>query len=588
MQNKSEKRNCQNCKKDFIVESEDFSFYEKIKVPPPTFCPLCRVERRMAYGNERKLFKAKDFFTGNEIFSLYPPESNKKVSLEKEWFKDNWNDLASGVDYDFSKNFFEQFFKLEKDAPVFCQRTQFMINSPYCANASGLKNCYLCFNSNYSENSMYGNATDQSKDCVDNSHISHSERCYESFWCQNCYQCYFTTMSSDSRNLWFCRNCISCNDCFGCVNLRNASYQIFNKQYTKEEYQEKIEKFHLYTISGLKKIREVARSFWNTQPVKYHQGIKNLNSYGSYVTNSKNVKDSYLIREGENIKYSQYLQVPKNKDCYDATTWGENMEMHYETCISGGNTYNLKFCIDCWPNSKNLEYCLSTFSSSDCFGCIGLKKRQYCIFNKQYTKEEYYKMVEKIKKHMNDFPYVDEKGRIYKYGEFFPIKFSPFGYNNSRAVQFFNMTKEKAKENGYPWIEVKKGEYKITKKASELSDSITDVDESIIKEVIECEKCKRPYRILADEFVFYKRENLPLPVICNDCRFERRIADRMKIELFERRCMCGGKKDINGKYINTVKHDHGESSCPEIFKTGYNPESNNIVYCESCYQKEVY
>jgi len=30
-----ETRNCQNCKKDFIIELDDFGFYEKIKVPIP-------------------------------------------------------------------------------------------------------------------------------------------------------------------------------------------------------------------------------------------------------------------------------------------------------------------------------------------------------------------------------------------------------------------------------------------------------------------------------------------------------------------------------------------------------------------------
>ena len=57
MENKSEKRICQNCKKDFIIEPEDFNFYEKIKVPPPTFCPWCRFIRRMAWRNERALYK---------------------------------------------------------------------------------------------------------------------------------------------------------------------------------------------------------------------------------------------------------------------------------------------------------------------------------------------------------------------------------------------------------------------------------------------------------------------------------------------------------------------------------------------------
>ncbi|MEI8174918.1 MAG: hypothetical protein WCG28_03140, partial [bacterium] len=70
MQNKK----CQNCKKDFTIESEDFNFYEKMKVPAPTFCPMCRVERRATFRNERKLFKVKDVLTGKNIFSLYPAE----------------------------------------------------------------------------------------------------------------------------------------------------------------------------------------------------------------------------------------------------------------------------------------------------------------------------------------------------------------------------------------------------------------------------------------------------------------------------------------------------------------------------------
>ena len=344
----------------------------------------------------------------------------------------------------------------------------------------------------------------------------------------------------------------------------------------------------LNTISGILETKEKARTFWLTKPVKNHQGLKNLNSTGSYVTHCKNVNDSFLMREGENIKYCQYLQVPKNKDCYDAFAWGANMELHYETCLSGGNSFNIKFCDNCWPNCKNLEYCASLFSSSDCFGCVGLKKKQYCIFNKQYEKKEYFEIVEKIKKHMNEMPYVDKKKNVYKYGEFFPIEHSQFGYNNSTAIQHFSMTKEEALKNGYPWIEVSRGEYTITQKALELPDSINDVNNNILKEVIECENCRNPYRILENEFLFYKKENLPLPTRCHDCRFERRIADRLKIQLYERVCMCAGISDQTSKYKNTVKHFHGDGSCKEKFKTGYSPDRPEIVYCEKCYQQEVY
>ena len=39
----SETRNCQNCKKDFLIEGDDFSFYKKLGVPSPTWCPDCRL-----------------------------------------------------------------------------------------------------------------------------------------------------------------------------------------------------------------------------------------------------------------------------------------------------------------------------------------------------------------------------------------------------------------------------------------------------------------------------------------------------------------------------------------------------------------
>ena len=48
---------CQNCSHDFVIESDDFTFYEKIKVPPPTFCPECRLVRRMNFKNERSFYK---------------------------------------------------------------------------------------------------------------------------------------------------------------------------------------------------------------------------------------------------------------------------------------------------------------------------------------------------------------------------------------------------------------------------------------------------------------------------------------------------------------------------------------------------
>jgi hypothetical protein len=71
----SETKQCQNCKRDFVIEAEDFKFYEKIKVPPPTFCPECRRQRRLIWRNERHLYKRTCDLCNKSIISMYPKET---------------------------------------------------------------------------------------------------------------------------------------------------------------------------------------------------------------------------------------------------------------------------------------------------------------------------------------------------------------------------------------------------------------------------------------------------------------------------------------------------------------------------------
>src|SRR3989344_8201029 len=68
----NEKKICQNCRGEFIIEPEDFSFYEKIGVPAPTFCPECRLVRRLAFRNERTLYRRACDLCKKEKVMMYP------------------------------------------------------------------------------------------------------------------------------------------------------------------------------------------------------------------------------------------------------------------------------------------------------------------------------------------------------------------------------------------------------------------------------------------------------------------------------------------------------------------------------------
>ena len=246
-----------------------------------------------------------------------------------------------------------------------------------------------------------------------------------------------------------------------------------------------------------------------------------------------------------------------------------------------------KFVLDSWPANQDIEYCTKCTSSSDLFGCVSLKKKSYCIFNKQYSKEDYFALREKIIQHMNEMPYTDKQGRIYRYGEFFPPEFSPFAYNETLAHDFFPLTKEAAEVKGYLWRDPEMHEYQTTIDANDLPDHIRDISDSILKEIIKCASCGKAYRVIQMELDFLRKMSLPLPRLCPSCRHVSRLQLRNVPRFYRSQCQCAGIQSENGIYQNTVSHFHTSSHCPNEFETSYAPERSEIVYCEQCYQLEV-
>lgn len=349
------------------------------------------------------------------------------------------------------------------------------------------------------------------------------------------------------------------------MNLRTKNYCIFNKQYTKEEYQAKLKELNFSSWENIVNMNKQAKEFWLKFPNKYIQGVQNVNVSGAYIANSKNVKKSYLIRGAEDIAYIQYGQYPPLRDSMDVTVTGET-ELVYESVTSGWAGSKVKFCNESWNGGRDLEYCLFCMSSNaNLFGCVGISKRQYCIFNKQYSKEEYFALREKIIQHMNDMPYVDKKGRVYKYGEFFPPEFSPFAYQQTILPEHFSMTKEDVEAFGARWEEQSLTEHQTTKDAKDLPNSIADVGPEILKEIIKCEKCGQAYRIIEAELQFLKQMKIPVPRTCVDCRHYDRISQRNRAVFYDRKC----------------------NKCGKAIFTSYAPDRPEIVYCESCYNNEV-
>ncbi len=561
----TESRVCQNCKKDFVIEPDDFAFYETIRVPTPTWCPWCRLKRRLNWQGYRILYKRKCDFTGDIILSTHHSDSPHKVYRQDIWWSDKWDPKDYGRNYDFSKNFFEQFYQLLKEVPLPSLYTAHatMVDSDYCNAASYLKNCYLCFRITGGEDSAYLNIITDGRNSLDCTSLYHSEFCYDSILVNKSYRVFYSANCDGCQDVWFSKDLAGCSSCIGCINLRNKQYCIFNEQYTKEDYKKFFEALDLGTIKSVEDFNLKTEKFMLTQPRKNFSGRRNSNVDSEYISNSKNVKDSYLFNNGEDLRFCQLLKDGPTAKCYDYTFFGDKGgEWIYECVWTGLGASNNKF--GSWNyGAHNIEYCFGCHNSGNLFGCIGIRKGEYCILNKQYTKEEYFDIVNRIKKQMQEIPYIDKFGRKYFYGEMLPSEMSPWAYNESSAFEWFSIEKARAIKEGYLWRDPDAREY--AEATIKVPERIKDVEDSFIKEILKCQNCGKNYKIIKMELDFYRKINIPIPLQCPLCRDYARIAKLNSMEVFDRKCI----------------------KCGIDIKTSYAPDRPEIVYCESCYNNEV-
>lgn len=585
-----ETRVCQNCKSPFIIEDEDFQFYGKIDVPPPTFCPECREIRRIAFRNERALYKRKCDLCGAMVVSRVSPDKPYPMYCKECWWSDRWNSLDYGKEYDFARPFFTQFEELLNSVPHVSIFNSNVVNSDWVNQETDDKNCYLNVGGHYNEDSAYNTYELYGKNSFDNLWFLNGEFGYENIYCKRCYKIVGSRDCFDCRDTFFSSDCRNCSNIFGCAGLRNKKYCIFNQQHTKEEYEAFLKEHSISSFHAYEKEKNRAREVWESIPHRFASTNKSVDVSGNFIDESKNAHHCFFAEKVENAKY--FYITGWIRDSYDLTSHGA-AELAYE-CSSGGGEYDAKFLSYCMSgdplkqmHSSHLQYCFALVSCEHCFGCVGLRNKQYCILNRQYTKEEYEAHVPKIIAHMKELHYQGKNGRVYGYGEFFPIEITPFGYNETAAMDYYPLTKEEALARGYSWCDYESDtKYEFSDYA--IPENIADVQDNILEKVLKCEESGKPYRIVPMELQFYRQMGLPIPRKAPLQRHKDRMARLLPRKLFRRECQCMGENSSNGIYGNTRTHSHGKGKCPAIIETPYSPERPEVVYCEECYQAEIY
>jgi len=546
---------CQLTGKKFTVSDAEKAYCEANNIPLPTIYPFERLRRLFYFRNRPNLYNSKCAFSNKSILSCIPPEKNFKVYDIDAWESDKWDGLDYGKDYDFKRPFFEQLYELLVEVPMpnLSMVRGSVENSDYTNGITGAKNCYLLFGSSFNEDCLFSRSLWRSRDLVDCFYGYDSELCYDCIYIRNCYQLFYSSRCSNCSDSYFLENCQSCKNCYGCVNLNHKEYYFYNKALTKDEYQKKLSQIDLSSNKIVQEEKEKFNKFKQNFPIKYIFGSQFENSSGNYLQNTKNCLNSYFVSNSEDVDHSIHIDNAKN--CFFMACYGSKAELIYNCHAAGDNAYNLKFCTDCWDNVHDLEYCKHTsHGSGNSFGCVSLKRKNYCILNKQYSKEEYNDLIPRIKKHML------ETG---EYGQFFPLYFSPFYYNHSEANDYFPLTKEEALKMGFPWIDEKTPRFDMT---YNIPDKIADAKDDILEATLKCSLSGKKFKIIKQELEFYRRNNIPIPQIAP--------MERLKLKTGICKIYEPEKRSCN--------------KCGKVIKTTYSPQRPEIVYCEECYLKEVY
>ncbi len=565
-------QHCVECTTAFTVTKEDLAFLKKVapviatqaqEIPPPTRCPDCRQQRRITFRNDSHYYRNTCHLCAKPVISIYSPDKHVPVLCHDCYWSDRWDTLSFGVEYDPKQAFFEQYAAMRIKVPRIAIFNTQSENSEYTVHSSKNRNCYMCSSAVNSEDVFYSDWPIRCRDSMDCLMSTDIELCYQAIDTHQSFNADECELCMNVTDGFLCFDCHASSSVVGCVSLRGAKNMILNKAAAKEECEATIKKLKTdpaFRADFVKKFNDLKLSL----PKKYAWNLNAENSTGDYLTNCKNAESCY---------HCEYLE-----DCrhvYDATKIKDTMDLMRGS--EGEMLYDCKGIIDlklsCFCNltyqCDNLLYCDNCHNCSYCFGCFSMNKQKYCILNRQYTKEEYEELVPKIIAAMRT-PLRSADGSFagQEWGEFFPVTLSPFGYNETKAQEWYPMTKEQVTAKGWRWSEYEPPQVTAAKTipADKLPPDVKDIPDDILQWTIVSEGNGKPFRIVPQELAFYRKKGLPIPHLSWQERHTERKSHQNPCVLYERTC----------------------DKCKKAIQTTYRPSRPELIYCEQCYLQNVY
>lgn len=549
MNTKNQTKVCIDCGSEFEIDSGDLDLYEKVDLQIPVQCFFCRIKQHFAFVVFGKFRKGKSDLSEESLITVLPEKSRYPIYKSREWWGDDWDPMAYGQKYDSSRSFFDQLKELQEKVPRPHQTGENSTNCDWCDDVWESKNCYLSRSILKCENSSYLYRVLETKDSFDIVYCFNLQNSYDCLSCHNSFNLNFSENSRDCIDSFFLFDCRNCQNCFMSWNLRNKKYCIRNKQYTREQYEEEMIKIRFDSHKVVNFLKEEFENILKKEVVhRENFNLRTTNSTGDYLTDCDKCINCFSWEKSQNCR--NHIRGMKTKDSIDQTfTW--NTEMSGDNSgVFGG--FGIKH--SSWSDARYSEYLDLCVECEYCFGCVGLRKKKYCILNKQYEKEEYEILKNKI---------VEDMKKGDEYGKFLPYSMGLCDYNFSTGVIYFpDITEKEILEKGGYWLREDLSS-KDGISSLELPDSILDTDEDVSSKALICLETKYRFNIAPSEYEFHKRKSFALPRLHFDLRMMKGIKKMSIIKSYPYTCFyC--KKDIMAYY--PPEWGYQKIACEECYK----------------------
>src|SRR3989338_3632913 len=478
-------RVCTLTKEKWTLTKEEIAWCRSFDVPPSAIDPLVRLKMLLAHNTDLTLWYKPHALTGEPLLTFVHPHNRAKIIRDKEWA--DLDNTEHGFDRDANVSFFEQMERLYEKVPfralsdpgdsvntigmaAFKSSDSFMVFGSLGIERSSSVYSSLFVTDSVDVTSCFGGIGESFG--INRSRSLHD--CQVVFESQHCLHSSF---------LFDCRNC---EFCFGATNKRYKKYLWFNEQLSKEEWETRRAKISLssrdvFDTYHQKFFELVQKSVW---PETFNHVA--VESDGEYLEKTTRVRESYNLQNstdcfrcwaGTDLTHAAYLT---------------GAGMSSDLWQSSGCIYSQNIKFSCGISaSQNMEYCLCCLNCEYCFGCIGLRYKKFCILNKQYTEEDYFKKLDEIKCLLLD------QGM---YGNPMPADINPLGAQFSAGELLIGYSEEEIRAWGGEYFDAKRGTMYIPE-PSEAQKMIQCIDPEL----------KRPFVIPPIERAFYENHQLPLP-----------------------------------------------------------------------------